>query len=110
MKKISDRQRIINYISSHPNCKSTDITRDTGIARSAVVSALKKMADDTRVKRHGPLGKYTYTVSSWVEIIEEVPPEVEGPEFTPRYGCSNPLTHMFNQKLAEVRAVYGRMG
>ncbi|EKZ6375198.1 hypothetical protein RE069_002284 [Klebsiella aerogenes] len=109
MKKISDRQRIINYIASHPNCTSNQVSAGTEIAKSVVVSALAKMTDDTRLKRHGPFGKYTYTVSSWVEIIEEVPPEVDQFEFTPQYGCSNPLTHMFNQCLAEVRAV-GRTG
>ena len=108
MKKISDRQRIINYIAKHPNCTSTQVSDQTGIAKSVVVSALAKMTDDTRLKRHGRLGKYTYTVSVWVEIIEELRPVADPLAFTPHYGCSNPLTHMFNQRLAEVRS--GRMG
>ncbi|HFE3439490.1 TPA: hypothetical protein ACF3I9_000858 [Klebsiella aerogenes] len=109
MKKISDRQRIINYIASHPNCTSKQVSAGTDIVKSVVVSALAKMTDDTRLKRHGRFGKYTYTVSSWVEIIEEVPPKAAELAFTLRYGCSNPLTHMFNQCLAEVRAI-GRTG
>lgn len=107
MKRISGVQIIINFIGKHPGCTFPGIRQGTGLNHSVVNSAIWAMVNDGRVKRSGEHRHYQYTLTKRAEVTEEAE---EKADFDPYYGCSNPLTHIFNQRLAAVRAAYGRMG
>lgn len=101
MKKTSNRQLIINFIGKHPGCTFAEVIEGTDLLKSCVNSALCKLTDSKEIKRSGPKGNYTYTLPSWQKVVEPVRDFTF--EFSPYFGCKNPMTNLFNECLAGVR-------
>lgn len=106
VKRISGVQIVINFIGKHPGCTFPEIRTETGLDQSVVNSAIWAMVNDGRARRTGEYRHYKYTLATRTAVTDDEPAAS---------GCHdpdrcNPLTHMFNQRLAAVRAVYGRMG
>lgn len=101
MKKTSNRQLIINFIGRHPGCTFSEVIEGTDLLKSCVNSALCKLSENKEIRRSGPKGAYTYSLPSWQKIVEPVREFTF--EFTPYFGCKNPMTNLFNQCLAGVR-------
>lgn len=101
MKRNSQTQRIFEFVERNPNCQCSEVSKGTGICKANVASTLNKLYFDCRIRRTGEQGGYRYTAVGPAEPAVKKPkqqPEEKGP-----FGCANPLTNLFNQRLAEVR-------
>lgn len=101
MKPKSQTQRVFEFVQRNPGCKCSDITHGTGICKANAASALNKMYFERRVRRTGEPGNYRYTSCGPAEPPVRKPKKQD--EQTGIFGCANPLTNLFNQRLAEVR-------
>lgn len=101
MKRKSQIQTILEFVQRHPGCSNNDVSTGTGLKKKNTSSTLNKLTFDCRVKRTGEPGEYRYTYLGR-EITKPEPKRVTNP--SARFGCANPLTELFNQCLAGVRA------
>ncbi len=101
MKPRTQTQRVLDFVQRNPGCQCADVYKGTGIIKENVTSVLNKLYFDHRVRRVGERGNYHYTVCGPAEPPVRKPKKQD--EQTGIFGCANPLTNLFNQRLAEVR-------
>ncbi|PFF94823.1 winged helix-turn-helix domain-containing protein [Escherichia albertii] len=77
----------LDYIRKHPDCSGAEIAAALNLPVTTAAAQLRKLWKAGKVtrKERSTGGRFSYRVN-------ELP-----------FGCSNPLTHMFNQLLKEAR-------
>lgn len=92
---------IINFVTKHPGCYLSDIIRATKVPRCSATSALANLTKAQTLRREGFERRFRYYA---------IPPEdrpVVGKKKRPScydHDEVNPLTKLFNQRLALVRS------
>lgn len=98
MKSNGQIPAIIQYITEHPGSYMTDILRDTKIPKCSVTSALSKLTGAKALRREGYQKRYRYYVEN-----PEAKTTCRPKKITPVEDRVNPLSNLFNQRLAQVR-------
>lgn len=91
---------LIKYVSEHPGCYLSEILRDTQLPKCSVTSALTKLNGEGALRREGFDKRYRYYAADGSATVHRVKAR---PDIT-EYDRVNPLTNLFNQRLAEVRS------
>ena len=92
--------KIIKYITEHPGSFLVDITRATGVPTRSATPVLCNLTKAGVLRREGVERRYRY----YAVNPEERP--VIAPKKRHSYASQstvNPLTNLFNQRLAQVR-------
>lgn len=93
--------KIIKYITEHPGCYLSDITRATKVPKCSATAALSNLTKAKTLRREGIERRFRYYA-----IAPEDRP-VNGPKRRHSYASQstvNPLTNLFNQRLKEIRS------
>ncbi|HAX9984576.1 MarR family winged helix-turn-helix transcriptional regulator [Escherichia coli] len=77
---------ILDYIAANPGCTSSEIAAALNTPKRVITRELCRLWNEGLVNRKELASAFCYEVN------------------TLPFGCSNPLTHMFNQLLKEARA------
>lgn len=88
---------IVQYITEHPGSYLKDILRDTKIPKCSATSALSKLIASRVLRREGFTKRYRYYAVSAEEAENNRKSSIAPSEV-------NPLTKLFNQRLALVRS------
>lgn len=94
-------ENVIQYVTEHPGCYLTHIEHEAKIPRGSTATILISLTREKVLRREGFERRYRYYV---------VDPEnrpVTTPKKRPSLAAQstvNPLTNLFNQRLAQVRS------
>lgn len=90
---------IIQFIADHPGCYMSDVIREMNIAKGSVTSVLFKQSGAGVLRREGFEKRYRYYV---VNPADRIAKQKSQPARCDN-SAINPLSNLFNQRLAEVR-------
>lgn len=102
MKK-TQTETVMAYITAHPGADYRQVLADTGFHDSTVNALLGQQFRRGKLLRSGEKGAYQYTVAPGHEVSGWSAPEKREP-ISGEFGNANPLTRLFNECLAGVRA------
>lgn len=99
MKQLSQPDKALEYIAEHPGCYLTEIIWATKIPGKSLASLLNKLASDRTLRREGESGKYRYYLCNPGQ--KRVTAKSRPANYN--HNEANPLTTLFNERLASVR-------
>lgn len=91
---------ILQYIRENPGCVMRDVIRDTEQPKSFVASVLSRSAASGQLRRDCSEGRYRY----YIGTDEEKPSNQSLQRKSSQSRTANPLTTLFNERLASVRS------
>ncbi|CAI9399314.1 hypothetical protein [Lelliottia sp. T2.26D-8] len=94
-------ENVIQYVTEHPGCYLTHIEHEAKIPRGSTATILVSLTRAKVLRREGFERRYRY----YLVDPEERP--VTAPKKRPSLAAQstvNPLTNLFNQRLAQVRS------
>ena len=91
---------IIQFVTDHPGCYLSDILRSTRIPKCSATAALSNLTKAQTLRREGFNKRYRYYAIDPADRPVEAPKKKLDCYFRDEV---NPLSNLFNQRLAEVR-------
>ena len=91
-------ENVIQYVTKHPGCYLTHIEHEAKIPRGSTATILVNLTRAKVLRREGFERRYRYYVEN-----PEAKTTSRTKRITPIEDRVNPLTNLFNQRLAEVR-------
>jgi len=91
---------ILQYIRENPGCVMREVIRDTEQPKSSVASVLSRAAASGQLRRDGSEGRYRY----YIGTDEEKTSDQSLQRKSSQSRTANPLTTLFNERLASVRS------
>ena len=101
--KTTKTETVLAYLTARPASMFRQIVNATCMSDMSVNTSLCQLVQAGKVIRNGEKGNYEYSVAPGHEVRGWQPPARTEP-FEPGFGCANPLTRLFNECLAGVRA------
>ncbi|QEO02525.1 hypothetical protein [Enterobacter kobei] len=93
--------KIIKYITEHPGCYLTHIEHEAKIPRGSTATILVNLTREKVLRREGFERRYRYYL---VDPEERLVTATKKRPSLAAQSTVNPLTNLFNQRLAEVRS------
>lgn len=93
-------QKVIEYVTNHPGCYLTHIEQEAKIPRGSTATILVNLTRAKVLRREGFERRYRYYAIEPEDI--PVTTQKKRPSLVSQ-STVNPLTNLFNQRLAEVR-------